>query len=156
MRIEVAQSDATDFSVIYIFLQYLPRFLDMSFHGPMYQHQIKVFQSEVGKAFVKRLPNRSISHFCCVYFCCYKKFSAVNTAPAYAFAHLFLVSVALCRVDQAEPDLDCMAYSFCGIILDQERADSQLRHFHAVVQFDRWYCIHFLCTCLACHTPCKA
>lgn len=65
--------------------------------------------------FIERLAHDAVAHFRSVHFRGDEQLSAVCSAPVYAFAHLFLVSVALCRVDQAESDLDCMAYSFCGI-----------------------------------------
>ena len=133
VRVEVAHADAADFTFVHVFLQYLPSLLDMSFYGPMDEYKVDVVRSEVGKTFVERLPHGAASHFRSVYFRGDEQLTAVYSAPAYAFAHLFLVSVTLCRVKQAEPDLDCMAYSFCGIVLDQERAYPQLRHFHAVV-----------------------
>ena len=155
VRVEVAHADAADFPLVHVFLQYLPSPLDMSLHGPVDEYKVDVVRPEVGKTFVERLAHGAASHFRGVHFRGDEQLTAVYSAPAYAFTHLFFVSVTLCRVDQAESDLDCMAYSFCGIVLDQERADSQLRHFHAVVQFYSWYFIHFLCVCLNCHPPYK-
>ena len=155
MRIEIAYTNATYFSTIHIFFQYTPCFLDISLYRPVDKHKVDVIRSEVGKAFVKRLPHRTVSHFRSIHFRGNEKFAAVNTAQTYAFAYLFFITVTLCRINQTKPCLDSMAYTFCGIVLDKKRAYSQLRHFHAIVQFDCWYFIHILCICLVCHAQYK-
>lgn len=64
-------------------------------------------------------------------------FTAVDAAFPYAFSHFFFIAVTLCSVNQAKSRFDGMAYSFRGILLNQECAYSQLRHFHAVIQLSR-------------------